>query len=370
MKAASFWREVGRNLATGTTRAVTFGICLALIVGALCIADLGTVRDILHSEREYRASGADVTILTANGRIDGNACDRLVTVPGILAAGAIRDTQTRLSPTVLPDAPIPISEISPGFRHLVDAPSRTGIGLGPEAQHALDARPGSQLATTTGPVTVAGSFSYPEDGRRGGLRYAALAPSVSRTPFDECWVRQWPQTDDVNSLLLLSMIPQVQQQDGSSARISSAGDSDDTQPPSFSQLNSTLGARFAGLASFESRVTKWSPAAAAIAALGLASLSIRMRRLQFASALHARVARSDQVLMALVETGAWLLGGLAIAFPAAALSAAVTTGQDGEAVLALGGAILAAASVGGISGALVAAVSTREKHLFRYSKDR
>ena len=85
MKATSFWREVGRSLATGTTRAVTYGVCLAVIVGALCIADLGTIRDILNSEREYRASGADIAVLTATGRIDGNACEQLVTAPASLS---------------------------------------------------------------------------------------------------------------------------------------------------------------------------------------------------------------------------------------------------------------------------------------------
>src|SRR6185312_2271910 len=147
MRWASFWREIGRNIATGTTRAVTFGICFAVIVGALCVAELGTVGTLLHAEQAYRASGADITILTAAGRIDGTACDHLVGARGVLAAGAIRDTPSRVSAEVLPDAPIPISEISPGFRLLVGAPPRAGIALGPEAQHALGARPDSQLAT-------------------------------------------------------------------------------------------------------------------------------------------------------------------------------------------------------------------------------
>ena len=368
MRGTSLWREVGRNLATGTTRAVTFGICLAVIVGALCTAELGTIRDILNSEREYRASGADITILTATGRIDGRACEQLATAHGITAAGAIRDTQTRLSPTVLPDAPIPISEISPGFRQLVGARPRAGIDLGPEAQHALSARPGSQLATTMGAVTVAGSYAYPDDGRRAGLSYAALVPSLSQVPFDECWVRQWPQSDDVNSLLLLSMIPQAQQPTGSGA-IDSSSDST-TEPPSFSQLNVTLGARFAGLKSFEARVTQWAPLVAAIAAFGLAYVSIRMRRLQFASALHAGVARSDHLLIALAETAVWVAGGLIVVFPAAAVTAANATLQDREATFALGGAVVLAAGAGGVLGAFIAAALTREKHLFRYFKDR
>ncbi|WP_431245416.1 hypothetical protein [Leifsonia xyli] len=364
------WREVGRNLATGTTRAVTFGVCLAVIVGALCLAELGTLRDILHSERDYRASGADITILTASGRIDGKACDQLVDAPGVIAAGAIRETRTRLSPTVLPDAPLPISDISSGFRALVEAPSGNGIALGPEAQQALGARSGARVATATGPVTVAGSYSYPDDGRRGGLRYAALAPSTSSVPFDECWVRQWPQSDEVNSLLLLSMIPQVQRTSGSSADMSTTGDAEDTQPPSFSQLNSAPGTRFGGLASFESRATKWSSLVAGIAALGLAYVSIRLRRLPFASALHAGVARSDLVLMALAETGVWVAGGLIIASPAAAITAAGTAPPDGVAMLALGGAIAVAAGVGGLLGAFVAATGTRERHLFCYFTDR
>lgn len=372
MKAASFWREVGRNLSTGTTRAVTFGMCLAVIVGALCVAELGTIRDILHSERAYRASGADITVLTASARIDGKACDRLVDIPGIIAAGAIRETRTRLTVTVLPDAPIPVSEISPGFQHLVDAHGGSGIDLGPEAQQTLKARPGSQLATAAGPVRVAGSYAYPDDGRRQGLRYAVLEPSITPDAFDECWVRQWPQSDDTNSLLLLSMTPQAQQPASSSANASTSPgtEAQAPQPPSFTQLNSTLGSRFAGLAAFESRVTKSSPLVAAIAGLLLAYLSIRLRRLQFASALHAGVARSDHVLMVLVETGAWIVGGLIIALPTVTLTAASTVTPDSSAVFDLGGAIMVAASVGGILGAVLAAVSTREKHLFRYFKDR
>jgi len=368
MKAASLLREVGRDLATGTTRAVTFGTCLAIIVGALCIADLGTVRDILNSEREYRASGADITILTATGRIDGNACDQLAAAEGVAAAGAIRESQARLSPRVLPDAPIPMSEISPGFRHLVGAPSRAGIALGPEAQRALAPRPGSQLAATTGVVRVAGSYAYPDDGRRAGLSYAALVTSITQAPFDECWVRQWPQSDDVNSLLLLSMVPQVQRPNGSPAGDSSSDSA--TEPPSFSQLNSAFGARFAGLKSFEARVTQWAPLVAASASLVLGYVSIRMRRLQFASALHAGVARSDHLLIALVETTAWVGCGLIVAFPAAAVTAAHAALQDRETMFLLGGAILLAAGVGATLGAFVAAVLTRERHLFRYFKDR
>ena len=90
MRFTSITREAYRDTRSGTARAGTFGLVLALLLLALAAADLLAVRVITDAAERFRTSGASIVTLTAPDRIDGAACDALADIRGIRAAGAPR----------------------------------------------------------------------------------------------------------------------------------------------------------------------------------------------------------------------------------------------------------------------------------------
>ena len=244
MRAGSVVREAWRNIASGTTRAIVLASVLTLVMVALVSADLLTIRQILDRATAFHASGGSVLVLTSQGRINGAICDEFGFLPGVRAAGAIRNTEMRIVAATLPSAPIPLTEVSPGFSQVVRAnPQGAGVLLGPEVSVILDSGKSGQLATTTGSLPIAGRYEYPDDGRRPGFSYAILAPSNNLVAYDECWVDVWPQVPGIASLILTAVTP-------------SGGEAESSQ---ISQLNTSLGTSYDGNLEYSSRVTRWSP---------------------------------------------------------------------------------------------------------------
>jgi hypothetical protein len=308
-----------------------------------------TIHQLVERARHYSASGASVSILTAEGRVDGERCDRLVELPGVRAAGALRTTTTHLTPTVLPRAPIPVSDASAGFTAVLGASAHTaGVLLGPEAAESLGVTGPGTIATPTADIRVAGTFPYPDDGRRPGLSYAAIAPTTGGKPFDECWVDTWP-SQDVHSALLTTI--RLGQQP--------------KEPPTLSQLNASLGESFDGHALFEQRITRFAGIAAALGGLALGLSGVRIRRLSLASALHAGVSRRALYGIVTAETMAWFALSAALVIPLTSLFAMVVDGGLTN-TLPAGMVAVCPLWLGGFAGAWMGTASIQERHLFRY----
>lgn len=309
-------------------------------------------RQLVDRADDFVRSGAAVVIVTAVGRVDGARCDRLVKLPGVTASGALRETSYQLTPVALRSAPIPVSEISPGFPDVVQASTRTaGLLLGPEAIEALGLVPPSPLATSAGPLRVGGHYAYPNDGRRPGLSYAALAPAPVEQPFDECWVETRPAKEVTSPLLTTVLF---------------GGDGGD--PPTTAQLNPTRGTSFDGQVLFAARLTRFAGPCAAFLGFALGFASVRSRRLSFASALHATASHSDLWRIVGLETLAWVILSAAFVLPITVVIGASLDG--GGASLVEGLRVALPFWLTGYLGAWSGLATIHERSLFRYFKTR
>lgn len=282
MRAASLASEAGRNLATGTTRAALLALTLAGVVGALAYVDVRAAVGVLQDAAAYRASGSSVQVLEAPQGIDGARCDSLASVTGVVAAGALRQGET-LRTLAMPASSLTVWEATPGLvdlvadtgTDLVGADQRSaGLWLSRDLADTLGARPGRSLATALGPATTAGVYTWPDDGRDRALGYAALAPVAPAGVFDQCWVQVWPPDVDAAGAVYLALDPAK------------------AEEATTSRLNATLGATFDAPARLAARSTVHAPLAAAVVGLALGYLAVRLRRLELAAALHARVRKA------------------------------------------------------------------------------
>ncbi|MDI6099428.1 hypothetical protein QLQ12_12570 [Actinoplanes sp. NEAU-A12] len=355
MRLRSILSEAGRNLRTGTTRALSFGVLLAAINAGLAIADTRSIVDIEQRAAGFVAAGASVRKMVAKQSTDPAACERLGEVQGIRSAGALRETDAIVLSTMRSSA-IPAYAVSPGFLHILggtaDAPA--GVWISTELAGTLAVQPGHSMATTVGSLTVAGVFDYPDDGRDSRLAYAVLLPEPAAGDFDECWADVWPLSDSRKALLHAAL------------KVDTAS----TDPVETGQLNTRLGTVFDSLGQFDTRPTRFVVPGCALAGLLLGYAAIRLRRLEIAGALHLGQSRRALLATLALETAAW--GVLAFLLSAGALFAAVRWMNAADAVdiylIDIRGPAAAAASA--LIGAVLATFRIRERHLFAYFKDR
>lgn len=103
--------------------------------------------------------------------------------------------------------------------------------------------------------------------------------------------------------------------------------------------------------------------------LGVAS--VRTRRLELASARHAGVRADALALQTGIETTGWVLAGTLLATPVVYLAASTgLEGVDTQSLWVLGLRTVAAGAGACIVGAVLTTLGTRERHLFRYFKQR
>ncbi|MBO1740682.1 hypothetical protein [Leifsonia sp. TF02-11] len=360
MKFVSLLREAGRDIMSGTARFTLFSQVLILLIGGLVFVDALATARLVASAEAFRASGAATEILVAEGLVDGAACEALAGLPGVAASGALRSSERKIVIATIPDAPIPTYEISPAFAAVVSDPdSDPGTGEGiliPEdLARTVGVVAGESVVTDSGSVQIASVYRYPSDGRRAGFGYAILTPTNSTRPFDECWATAWPQIPNLRSLLLASMLP-------------STGTS--SEKPTVAQLNSALGASFDGNAAFAGRLTRFATPLSATIALCLGFVSVRIRRLQQTSALHAGVSRGDLLALNLLEGGAWSAPAAVIGVALASVAAWMIGRDDQLALFEMFAGIPLAGMAGALIGVAVGSMTMSEKQLFRYFKDR
>jgi hypothetical protein len=361
MRFTAILREAGLNLLSGTTRAALCAVVLAAVLALLGGADIVAVGSLEHRAERFRAVGGSTLIYSMPGKIDGRACDNLSVVPGVSAAGAIRQDPSPHIADALPGQDIPTFAISTGFhgfRALGSPAVGAGVLVSTDLAATLGVRTGDTLHIGGGTSSVADVFAYPSDGRLPGYGYAILIPTITREPFDACWVDAWPANEQIASLLPTTLLPGAV-----------SGRAAGVPGPRLTQLNSTLGERFDGESLYSDRPTGYAVVPAAAVAFALGYASIRMRRMELAAALHARVRKADVMMQILVETFGWLLGGVALAVPLYAVMAKLAgTGSVG--VLMSLGLRVAAVAAFTLPGAILACALVREKYLFAYFKGR
>lgn len=359
MRLRSVLSESLRNLASGTTRAALFALVLVGLVGALALADVLATVDVLQQAERYRSSGSAVHVLEVAGGVDGTRCAALAGASGVVAAGAIRQADT-VRALALPATRLTTWEVTPGLVDLlphVDAHVSAdddvpGVWYSRDLAETLGAVPGREIATADGPVATAGVFAWPDDGRARTLGYSALAPVAATGVFDQCWVHVWPIDPDAATLVYI------------------AADPTKTELVTVTRLNSSLGSHFDTRAMLERRPTRYAPWAAVVVGLALGLAAVRLRRLEIAAVLHARVRKAHVAWQMMLETLAWVAAGAAIMAAGIAVAARLDNPGPGMFTVLVGARTIVAGSAAVLLGALLATLLTRERHLFRYSKDR
>jgi hypothetical protein len=327
------------------------------MIMALTAADVLTTAQQIESSVRYQRSGGNTQILTADGRINPTACRRLASLPNVVAAGALREAAEKITLATLPNAPAPAFEVTPGFPQILNATTSSvhGVTVSDEIIDTLGAHSGDGIPTKEhGTLRVGSTYSYPSDGRRPGFGYAILVETNDQSAFDECWVKSWPEPTNIRALLLTTVDPDPNNTPGTIE---------------LSQLNPALSRSFDAYDEFSERTTRYAAPLALLIATVIGFASIRARRLQNASALHAGVSRADLAAIAILETLALALTAAIIAIGFAAAATGWIPNVDRVAMFQnLLPVSLAAA--GAPLGAVIGIATTSEKHLFRYFKDR
>lgn len=359
MRLASILEEAWLNLKTGTSRAGLFTIALALLLGIFAVAEAATVASLEDRALAFRNAGGTTLIYDAVGEVNGTACDNLATVPGVQAAGALRTAPSNETATALPSTTIPTFDVTPtfgGFTALNHPAANRGVLVSATLAQTLGVRAGQNLKLTTGTTRVGAVYAYAEDGRTPGFGYAIFVPTPVTGPFDQCWVETWPQSTSMQSLLPTVLLP------GSATT--------NSPPPQTSQLNSSLGVSFDGATLFRDRLTQYSPIIAALVAFALGYISVRMRRLELASARHSGVGFTAQATQIAIETATWIAAASVLALPSIIAITAVDHSPEPGTIILLGTRVVLAGAGAAFLGALTSVIVTRERHLFRYFKER
>ncbi|HEX8628650.1 MAG TPA: hypothetical protein VF755_10820 [Catenuloplanes sp.] len=355
MRARSILSEAYRNVVTGTTRALLLGILLAAVSAGLAIVDARSIIDIERRAAAFVSAGASVRVLVARQATDAAACERLDAVTGIRSAGALRQADAVVLRAMVAN-PIQAYAVTPGLIEVLGGDPATAAGAWIPVQLArtLGVRPGQELVTTAGTVSVAGVYDYPDDGRDSRLTYAALLPEPATGTFDECWADVWPLSATRDKLLYSALTV----------------DSTATEPVTIGQLNTGSGTRFDGLGEFAGRPTRYALPGCALTGLLLGFVAIRLRRLEIAAALHLGQSRRALLATLLIETAAWSLIGLVLAACALVFGVLLGGAAGPLEVYLIDVRGPAAAALATLAGTVLASWTVRERQLFGYFKDR
>lgn len=357
MRPKAVVTEAARNFASGTTRAPLYALALALVLLLVAGTDTRAVVDILRRADGYRSAGAAVQVLEAPGDIEAGRCEALSTIDGITAAGAVRAAGT-FTLLVLPSTDLRLFEATPGLAAVlsVDKTRPDGVWLSADLTEELNAPPRMSLTTSLAEMAVAGTYPSPDDGRLPTLQHAVVAPVPATGTFDACWAEIWPPSPETNSLLRLALI--------------SKATSSNTTQITQRQLNSRLGQTYDSIGLFDGRLTRHAGSAAALAGLALGFASLRTRRLELASALHAGVPRVALTWQVLIETAGWAVIGSVLTLPVLWWLATAGMPVQETDIWFLGARTVLVGAVATLLGATLAIMSTHERHLFRYFRDR
>jgi hypothetical protein len=361
MRASSVGSESLRNLLSGTTRAVIFVLVFCVSIGVVASVDVRMMVSIVRDAAQFRAAGASVQVLKAQESIDGRRCEALAHTDALLHAGAIRRGDS-LQIASLPTSWITVIEVTPGVLGMLSTIAQPvkvstndvlGVWLSADLAEVLGAAPGRVIQTTSGPVMVSGVYTWPNDGRSRDLGYSVIASVPSSGLFEQCWTEIWPSDQTLNGLSYMALNGSVQH-----SQIETK------------QLNSSLGVSDDLEVLYGNRLTAYAPWVSTAIGFGLGYVSVRLRRLEIASALHARVGRVAIMWQYLIETLIWASGACLIIAAGLLWVSFVDNPYPDWMIWRAGLRILGAGLSACILGVVVVVSTTFEKHLFRFSKDR
>ena len=360
MRVSSVVSEAMRNLVSGTTRAAVLAVVFMVAVGTVAMVDVRSMISIVQGAAQYRAAGASVHVLKAEGSIDGRRCDALSSTGVLTHASAMRRSGT-LQILNMPASQITVVEATPGIASFLsvvaqpvgyDTDINGGVWLSADLAQVLGVAPGRIVHTARGKVIVVAVFTWPDDGRARDLGYTILIPVPADGVFDQCWTEAWPSSDDLAHLAYVSLISGAQQ-----------------SQVTFAQLNPSFGSDYDIAGLLAHRLTARAPWASALIGLSLGYVAVRLRRLEIASALHARVSKVDVIWQLLFETVMWVLAA-SVVISVALLWGSRIGNPDPSWIWARSLRIVSAAALACLIGAIMTITTTSEKHLFQYSKDR
>lgn len=359
MRLGSIISETLRNIASGTAHALTMFLAVlfagTLLGGYEAMSVMG-----LETEAAVRIRAfADVKTVVG-GNVDGLACDRLSDHgdPSFIS-GAMRS-----GPQVVPLATKGIElssyEVTAGMMRLITAedpqevPDSSGVWVSSDVSHDFGLVKGSRMQTNHGTVTVAGVFDWPNDGRDMRFAYAMIAPAASSGGvFQECWAKQWPQSDQMDELLLSTATKNPKSE----------------MRPGVTALNKGVDAHYDAQKGYLTRVTRWMPYLGLAVGLLLGVISVR-RRLEYAGALHSGESKGAQLLGIELESLIW--AGAGTLATCALLSAYALRMSQSDPLAVLLAAVRTPLVL--LAGVLVSSLLTgsviRQTQLFRYFKNR
>jgi hypothetical protein len=355
MRIADAVGEALRNLRTGAAGVGILALLLVVASTALLLTDVATIGALQDRARSVRDHAGDVRVLVAKDAVDPRACAALERLDGVDDAGAIRQTDA-VQLVALPRVNVPVFEVSSGVARMLRLPSMTpgGVYLSDDLAGRWSTQEGSVLATTNGPVTVNGTFLYPDDGRDPRFTNALVVIGDSPARSSECWFSVWPATTATDALAYGAAV--------ANGRTDAA--------PQIAPLNPTVGQLFDFARDYRSRLTAFA-APSVIALFAVAALAGgHRRRLEFASNLHAGARRRDLVRIAAIEAFLWATLSAAAAFGLTRLATRFLLEEHVPGLLPSLAVTLTLAIGAALCGATVPALLARESRLFALFKSR
>lgn len=361
MRLRSIFSEAMRNIGSGTAHALA--LFLVVLLGGALLGGYEAYT-VVAMEREsltrVRAM-ADVDSVIG-GTVDGSACDRLTraTDGAIAQAGAMR-AGAEITVLSTPNNALQSYEVTPGMLSLIasdgtatDSIDTSGIWVPTDVARDFGLTIGSTLSTSHGEATVAGIYSWPNDGRDTRFAYTFLVPrAASQGTYNECWVRQWPRSEAASSLLYSTL--EVGEGSGQAGVTS---------------LNKGFDSHYDPYATYMGRMTHWIPYLSILIGVAIGVLAVRVRRLEYAAALHSGESKPAQLLGICVEVLVWAgLGALSACALICAYCARMAIGDVASVMLASCRAPLAMCS-GTFVGAIAMGMTMRQSQLFRLFKRR
>lgn len=363
MRAREAVREGWRDVVVGAAGAAVFAVVFAVVLGAVVGLRVAAVAGTVRGAHEFVAAGAATTVVQADGRIDGRACDALVALPSVQAAGALRVVGDGTVPSALPRTALPTYDITPGFPALLaldtagHGPRSDGPGVlaSVDVADELGLRAGATLATASGDTSLTSVYAFPDDGRDPDLAYALLSPGLDDgRPFDACWATIWPEDDSAVAAARRTVLP--------------ASGAEGEERVTTGQLNPRLGTTFVpGAAALDFRAT-----AALALSLGVAVgwVALVRRRLAVASDRHVGVAIGAQILGMVAQHLTWALVGAVAVGATAVLLVRGFSAPDAVPVLVEAVGSIGLGVVGAVLGGALGLLTIRERSMHRYFRTR
>ncbi|MDR1033882.1 MAG: hypothetical protein LBL41_03845 [Bifidobacteriaceae bacterium] len=357
--------EARLNFTTGTTRAVLLAVLAITITCSAIFLDLSSVNSISIQGKEFLESGAATWELTNKNTISPVRCDNLSKIDGILHSGAISEENMTITPISMPGTSIPVNTVSQDFYKLLDLTSldlsTPGIFIPTVISERLGIRAGDSFLTKSGEIFVSGVYNYPDDGRQGSLGFAALAPLDERASpnrlLDSCQATIWGQNDSLKTMLWTAL---ESKEESANSRVK----------PEIAQLNGKFGITFEGVKLYDSRDTKYLGVLVLLVCTLLGFVFIRIRRLEIASWLHVSMKKSDALKISLLEIAPIIFLALITSIPTFLFAYIGADSSDTLTYIFLAARIFLASAIGLLFGTTLGIVATKERHLFKYFKER